>query len=79
MYSVEITSRGTRPSTPGGESQLSILFPTHSGFETYGIYFIVELSKDGQNKAIYGYPLKEGMTTIKATYDRDSVSDEEAR
>ena len=48
--------------TPGTEPQLSILFPTHSRFATYDVLAVH--SKDGQNKSIYGYQLKEGTASI---------------
>ena len=47
--------------TPGAEPQLSILFPTHSRFATYDVLAVY--SKDGQNKSIYGYQLKEGTAS----------------
>jgi hypothetical protein len=55
--------------TPGVEPQLSILFPTHSPFATYDALAVY--SKDGQNKYIYGYQLKEGTASIghSATID----------
>jgi hypothetical protein len=48
--------------TPGVEPQLSILFPTHSPFATYDALAVY--SKDGQNKSIYRYQLKEGTASI---------------
>ena len=48
--------------TPGTKPQLSILFPTHSRFETYDV--LVIYSKDAQNNSIYGYQLKEGSASV---------------
>ena len=47
--------------TPGTEPQLSILYPTHSQFETYDVLAVY--SKGGQNKSTYGYQLKEGTAS----------------
>jgi hypothetical protein len=48
---------------PGKEPQISILYPSHNSFAVYDV--VVVFSKDGENKFVYGYQLKEGKASRK--------------
>jgi len=52
--------------TPGSKPQLSILYPTHSQFEMFDV--LVVCSKDGENKSLYGYRLKESTHFIETGF-----------